>query len=147
MGIILVSLFGYALSTHDVVVEDTSNTATTTERVIATPEGAPIFEWSYESSTEDEIPRTTISLTAIYPDGERESKKIQTIEGGCNEYVSPDSDVYENSSMIICYYAGLGHYFKVVEAGGKFNVQERIFEEASPDYSPPVTGYETIATF
>lgn len=148
VAVLFVSILGYVVLTDNTIVEDTSSsTATTTQEVIEVSRGAPTFEWSYESFTEDEIPRTIISLTALYSNGECESKKIQTIQGSCNEYVSPDSDVYDGSTMIICYYAGFGHYFKVVETSDGFAVQEKMFEEASPDYSPPVMSYETIATF
>lgn len=111
-------------------------------------EGTPVFSWEYETSeNSDGIPETTITLAAAYPNGFVERKEIDTVEGSCNDYPEPDADVYENSTMIICYYAGLGRYYKVVTSGDEYLVQRRIFEEASPDYDPPVTDFETIATF
>lgn len=107
--------------------------------------GAPTFEWAYRAFTEDEIPRSEISLIARYENGTVEEKVIDTIQGDCNAYVEPDADVYERSEMIICYYAGLGHYYKVVEAESAYLVQRKIFEEATPDYAPPQEDFETIA--
>ena len=109
--------------------------------------GEPEFSWSYEAFEEDMIPKTHISLTATYEDGTKRRQMIDTIEGDCNEYVEPDSDVYARSTMIICYYAGFGRYYKVVEADGRYAVERKEFEEASPDYEPPVQEFEVIARF
>lgn len=106
------------------------------------------FEWVYESKDEkDGIPQTAISLVAHYTDGTTEKKLVDDIEGGCNEYSSPDKDVYTGSKMIICYYAGFGRYYKVVKAGDAYLVQRKEFEEASPDYNPPVQSFQTIVQF
>lgn len=118
-----------------------------TDQTIDVPEGKPVFTWSYSSFEKNEIPRTTISLSARYENGFVVTKMIDTIEGGCNEYQERDVDVYAGSSVIICYYAGLGRYFKVVENGSIYEVKRKEFEEASPDYNPPVRTFETIATF
>lgn len=109
--------------------------------------GRPVFEWSYKTSSDGEIPETTISLTSSYADGRGETKVIDTIEGECNTYENADADVYENSTMIICYYAGLGRYYKVVESEGSYSVLRKIFEEASPEYDPPQQAYEAVAIF
>lgn len=114
------------------------------------PLGEPSFEWSYASFMEDEIPRTTVSLIARYSGGTVEEKKIDTIQGvqdGCNAYPEPDADVYPKSEMIICYYAGLGQYFKVVESRDTYVVQRKIFEEGTPDYSPEPEPFTTVAEF
>jgi hypothetical protein len=111
-----------------------------------TSQGKPTFSWKYATDESGEIPQTTISLIASYP-ARGATKVIDTIEGTCNAYVSPDADVYAQSEMIICYYAGFGRYYKVVEKNGIYQVQRREFEEASPDYNPPVASFETIATF
>ncbi len=107
----------------------------------------PSFEWVYVESENTEIPETTISLTAQDSNGSVISKPIDTIAGGCNEYEERDADVYQNSTMIICYYAGLGHYYKVVESGEHYLVKRKVFEEASPEYTPPIEEFETIAQF
>ena len=109
--------------------------------------GDPVFEWTYASSSDMDIPYSKISLVARYPDGSIRTKDIDTIAGGCNAYGEADADVYEKSTMIICYYAGLGHYYKVVEDAGRYLVQRKTFEEASPEYNPPPEQFETIAEF
>ncbi|HRH55703.1 MAG TPA: hypothetical protein PK609_02450 [Candidatus Paceibacterota bacterium] len=109
--------------------------------------GDPSFEWSYKAFTENEIPYSRISLTAEYPNGATDRKEIDTIAGGCNEFIEPDADVYPQSTMIICYYAGLGHYYKVVEGDGAYLVQRKVFEEASPEYNPEPEEFEVIAQF
>lgn len=111
------------------------------------PQGEPIFTWVYATDESGEIPRTKISLRAMYFDGVSRTKEIDTVDGTCNVYPSPETDVYPKSEQIICYYAGLGHYFKIVAQDGKYLVQKRTFEEASPDYTPPVTNFETIVVF
>jgi hypothetical protein len=111
------------------------------------PAGEPVFGWKYSTVDKEGIPQTTISILATYPDSTEVTKEIDTIEGECNEYLEPDADVYQNSKMIICYYAGLGHYFKVIEGDGKYLVQRKVFEEASPEYNPPVEDFETVVEF
>lgn len=109
--------------------------------------GAPLFSWTYRDYVENDIPRSEISLVATYGDGTRTTKVIDTVEGSCTPYESTEEQVYEHASMILCYYAGFGLYYKVVEKSGSHLVQRKEFEEASPDYDPPVQPYETIATF
>lgn len=105
------------------------------------------FEWIYTYSSKSDIPRTGIDLRATYRDGTTETKHVDDIEGGCNEYEEKDRDTYPKSQMIICYYAGLGRYYKVVKQEHTYLVQRKEFEEASPDYSPPKQEFQTIAEF
>ena len=108
----------------------------------------PTFEWQYTDATAGgEIMKTTITLLARYPNGVEVTKMIDTIEGGCNEYVNPDKDVYQKSTEIICYYAGFGRYYKVVEGDKEYLVKRKEFEEASPDYNPPIQDFVTIEKF
>lgn len=109
--------------------------------------GTPMFEWKYVSFEKDFIPHTVVSLNAIYTNGTIRTKEIDTIEGGCNEYASPENDVYIKSTEIICYYSGLGRYYKVVLEGEEYIVKRKVFEEASPDYNPPIQGFITIEKF
>lgn len=109
--------------------------------------GAPTFEWTYAPFEKDFIPYNVVSLTATYPGSETRTKEIDTIEGGCNEYVNPDKDVYPKSTEIICYYAGFGRYYKVVPEGSEYLVKRKEFEEASPDYNPPIPDFMTIEKF
>ncbi len=110
-------------------------------------EGAPTFTWSYVESEADSITYSEISLTATYENDVTVTKRIDRIEGGCNEYAEPDSDVYEKSQMIICYYAGLGRYYKVVQEADGYVVLRKVFEEGTPDYTPPVEEYQVVTRF
>lgn len=114
---------------------------------INAPQGEPTFSWKYATDESGEISQTTISVIALYPDRSAVTKEVDTIEGSCNSYDTPDADVYLRSHMIICYYAGLGHYYKIVEKNGAYAVQRKVFEEASPDYNPPIQPFETVAEF
>ena len=109
--------------------------------------GQPTFTWTYQTSEEEGIPQTEIRLTSTNKTGATETKVVDSIQGDCNAYEPLDEDVYQNSTMIICYYAGLGHYFKVVADQDGYMVQRKVFEEASPEYEPPVQPYETIVRF
>lgn len=126
-------------------------TVPTVETVILDEEkearGAPTFTWSYHTFEGTDFPVTEISLTAAYEDGSSETKLIEKIQGSCNDYEDPDQMIYERSTMSMCYYAGYGHYYKVIEELESYAVQRRIFEEASPDYEPPILPFETIARF
>lgn len=149
LAIVFVLLLGYILLSGTVRIGESdqaslSETATTTE---AADKGEPVFEWSYDLDESGEIPRSIVALTASYADGTSVEKEIDTVDGTCNEYPEPDTDIYPGSTMIICYYAGFGQYYKVVESGGLYVVQRRVFEEASPEYDPPVQGYEALASF
>lgn len=115
--------------------------------VVATTTKNASFEWLYFSFEKDGIPQTTISLQASYDDGTTQTKEIGTVEGNCNVYDERDADIYPGSEMIICYYAGFGRYYKVVKSGSGYIVQRKEFEEVSPDYSPPIRGFETVVIF
>ncbi len=112
-----------------------------------TPVGTPIFSWQYTPVNDRDFPKTQITLTATYPDTTRISKDIDTPDGSCNDYANPDANVYPRSTMIICYAAGLGHYYKVVQDNGHYLVQRKTFEEGSPEYTPPELPFETIERF
>lgn len=128
-------------------VSDQRQEETTYTEEVPLPEGAPSFTWELDYTNETEYPQTTLSLNATYENGVVIKKDVDTAQGSCNEYDNRDKDVFKDSQMIICYYAGLGHYYKVVASDTGYNVQRRIFEEGSPDYNPPVLGFETIVTF
>lgn len=150
--VLMVTIFigSFIISSNEkkvIINTDTSNTGVSGDT--QTPIGEPVFTWSYEPIDESaEIPRTSVSLTANYPDGNKITKQIEVIQGGdCNEYQSPDQDVYPKSEMIICYYAGFGEYYKVVKDVDKYLVKRKMFEEASPDYNPPQAQFEVLAEF
>ncbi len=114
------------------------------ESTVPAPQGAPTMTWLYVP-IEGETPHTALSLKATYPSGTVTVLEVETIEGSCNDFEDRDADVYANSQMIICYYAGLGRYYKVVENDTAYLVQRRVFEEGTPDYMPPREEFETVA--
>lgn len=113
------------------------------------PTGKPVFTWDFQRVEDGDYPKTIVSVSAKYENDVIVKKEIDTAQGSCNVYDNPKKEVvYEKSEMIICYFAGLGHYYKIVEnQEGKYDVQRRIFEEGSPDYNPPVLPFETIVQF
>lgn len=143
-GVYVALVYGFSTNSVDkqaTTMPELSGEMNTTQKQNA------VFTWNYTPFEEDAIPYTRISVTARYEDGALETKEIDTIEGSCNDYPDADEDVYENSSMIICYYAGLGRYYKVVETDTGYAVERKVFEEATPDYDPPVEEFEVIAQF
>lgn len=144
---IMILLFGLLLIGMYVAIHHARIRHETGDTGVVTTHGAPTFTWSYQYMDQGEFPRTDVSIVATYPDGFSTTKLLGTVDGSCNEYVTPDKDIYERSTMSICYAAGLGHYFKVVKEGDTYTVQEKIFEEGGPEYTPPDRPYETVATF
>ena len=108
--------------------------------------GEPTFTWSYETDESGDVPSTVVYATATYEDGTSVRKEIDTVQGTCATHPDPAADAY-GATQIICYYAGFGTYYKVVASGDTYAVQRQEFEEASPDYQPPVAAFETIVTF
>jgi len=50
----------------------------------------PQFSWNYKPTMrEDEFPQTIVSVTAAYKEGTQDVKEIATVDGSCNDYVSP----------------------------------------------------------
>lgn len=155
--IILAVLFvaGYFIASRFLITKDSASETLTNEATVSketaettpAPEGKPRFTWIYNYKPDGDYPETDLSLTATYENGATVTKVIDTAQGSCNQYDTRDRDVYAQSEMVICYFAGLGHYYKVVESKGEYLVQRRIFEEGSPDYNPPVLPFETIAQF
>ncbi len=133
-GLLLIAV--YATRSRTAVVPPTN-----------TPLGSPTFSWQYTPIDNQDFPKTRITLTATYPDSTTISKEIDTPDGSCNDYSNPDTDTYSQSTMIICYAAGLGHYYKVVEQDDVYLVMRKTFEEGSPEYNPPQQQFETIARF
>ncbi len=143
--IILLLLLGCLVLSQPTTIKET--TLPETIQIGATQPKSASFEWAYSSFEKDQMPWTDVILVAKYSDGTKETKHVETIEGNCNEYTERDTDVYEASQMIICYYAGFGRYYKVVKKETGYEVQRKEFEEASPDYSPPVQNFQTIMKF
>lgn len=112
--------------------------------------GTPTFVWKYESADTlnlDGIPNTNIYLEVVYEDVVVEKRLIDTTPGSCNDLPDTESDTLENSTNIQCYSAGLGYRFKITKGMDGYLVERKTFEEALPDYAPPVYEYEVISEF
>lgn len=110
---------------------------------------APVFVWKFEEADSlnlDGIPETNVIIEATYSGGNVETKLIDTTPGGCNAL--PDSrDNISGAESIQCYSAGLGYHFRITKGDNSYTVERKTFEEALPDYEPPVYTYEVIAEF
>ncbi len=128
----------------DVVVDSDQVTVDTNVTI-----EAPVFVWKFEEADSlnlDGIPETDIILEATYSGGKVETKLIDTTPGGCNTL--PDSeDSVAGAQSIQCYSAGLGYRFRITKGENSYNIERKTFEEALPDYEPPVYEYEVIAEF
>ena len=125
----------------------TSTSATPSATPTTGSKGLPNFEWGFKLSEKNAITYTTLSLTATYQNKSKTTKVIGTVQGTCNVYDDRDANAYKASEMIICYSAGAGTYYKVVQNGNSYNIQKKDFEEASPSYNPPARSYATVVTF
>jgi hypothetical protein len=108
------------------------------------------FTWKYEKADSlnlDGIPNTNIFLEVKYENGIIQNKLIDTTAGSCNDLPEKDPDSVENSTNIQCYSAGLGYRFKITKGVESYFVERKTFEEALPDYTPPLYQYEVIAEF
>ncbi len=108
------------------------------------------FIWRYEKAStlnSDGLPKTNVFLEAVYPNGSIDRKLIDTRDGGCNDLPDSDADSVAISHDAQCYAAGLGYHYKVTKGETSYLVQRKKFEEASPDYTPPVSAYEVVGEF
>ena len=55
-----------------------------------------------------------------------------------------EATITKNSAIILCYYAGFGRVFRVIDQADNYVVQGKDIEEGTPDYAPPETSFETI---
>lgn len=140
--IVVVLVVGYKAYNRPVVTTDTVSAPTQ-----VSPKGKPVFTWEYSYDEKGEFPKTHLSLVATYENDVVIEQAIDTPDGSCNVYETKDSDVYADSEMLICYAAGLGNYYKIVSVNDTYLVQRKTFEEASPEYNPPIQSYQTIAQF
>lgn len=112
--------------------------------------GTPIFEWKFEEADSlnlDGNPEINVFLEAMYPNKVVQRKLIDTVPMGCNTLEDTKEIIALNSSVAQCYGAGLGYWFKVTKGENSYLVERKMFEEASPDYNPPASTYETILEF
>lgn len=109
--------------------------------------GEPKFTWEYRSFEREEIPRTAVTAVATYGNGDRETREAGEVDGSCDIEPGGAEAIGVRAEVILCYYAGGGSYFMIVEESGGYAVQRRDFDEGSPDYEPPVLPFETVARF
>ena len=110
----------------------------------------PIFLWEFEEADSlnlDGIPQTNIFLKATYSNGAVERKLIKTSDSSCNELPDNEEGSVPGSASIQCYGAGLGYRLKVTKGAESYLVLQKKFEEASPEYNPPMHQYEIILEF
>lgn len=119
------------------------------ESIVVSAVYPPTFTWSFQESDTlslDGLPETQVMLAITDTHGTTQTKIIDTIPGGCNEIDASeeDTDIVQGTEKIQCYYAGLGHWYKIVQGEDSYAVERKTFEEASPAYDPPTYEYETI---
>ena len=107
------------------------------------------FSWEYPvDRREGEIVYRSVYVVAKYDDGTDERSLVDTIGGDCNIDPADTPELALGSEQITCYYAGLGHKFRVIEEGEEYLVQERTGEEALPtNEGAPPAEFETKLTF
>jgi len=117
--------------------------ATTTKPATTTTVVAqPTFTWSFRKTPGGDIAMTEITLTTTYPNGTKRSQIIETVDGSCNDVDTSEKDMYAKSNMVVCYYSGFGINYKIVKDAKGYVVMRKEFEEATPDYNPPVQVYK-----
>lgn len=112
--------------------------------------GVSAFAWRFEQADSlnlDGIPETDIFLDATYQNGEVQTRLIDTVSSSCNELPDTEPDSVEGTTNIQCYGAGLGYRFKITRSDESYLIERKMFEEALPDYNPPVYEYETVMEF
>lgn len=152
LSVVLAVVFIYRNNFSSVPAENEDMTTEQTQQPEenTTPAKPAVFAWRFTEANTlnlDGNPNTNVYLSATYTNGETEEKLIDTTAGSCNEIPDMAEDIAHNSTMIQCYAAGLGYYFKVTEAENGYRVERKTFEEATPDYEPPAYLYEVIAEF
>lgn len=108
----------------------------------------PTFAWTFEDDdmlNPDGNPQTNIFLEATYSDGTLRKELIDTVPSSCTTLPDPEEGSVPNTSAVQCYGAGLGYVYKITEGEQSYRVERKQFEEASPEYEPPVSEYEVIA--
>ena len=121
---------------------DTPVPAAPDEAAERTVEG---FAWDLADVEDSEYDETEVTLIVRYDDGTSQRIGADTVEGSCYDE-DVETALAPGSTQITCYYAGLGHKFRVLDSDDAYLLQMRVFEEAGPDYAPPVQEFETIAT-
>jgi hypothetical protein len=108
------------------------------------------FSWRFENANSlngDGNPNTDIFIDILYENREVVSKLVQVSHGSCNELEEVERDSLAGTKNVLCYGAGLGYRLKIVKVDNLYRIMRQTFEEGSPDYTPTILPYETIAEF
>jgi hypothetical protein len=103
------------------------------------------FSWIHTTDESGETPKSTVSVRIAKDDGTSSTEQIATVDGSCNE-MPVETPLAFGSAQLLCYYAGFGYQYRVIELGDAFAVQQKEIEEASPDYNPPIADFVTVIT-
>lgn len=145
---ILLILIGVAAFLYMTYVSDAPERHTVEPVTQGEPTAASSFVWRFEeadSLNPDGMPETEICLDVTYTDGSVVTELVDTTHASCNALPDTDADSVPGTSNIQCYGAGLGYRFKITRGEESYLVQRKMFEEASPEYEPPVQEYETVS--
>ncbi len=109
---------------------------------------ASAFAWRYVPGEDDldGLPKTVIFVDVTYANGKTVSKKVDEVQGSCND-VDPDAKDYDmvaGTTKIQCYAAGFGEWYKIIKGADSYEVMRKEFAEGSPDFNPPEFPYETV---
>ncbi len=112
---------------------------------------ATSFAWRFPNGGEDldGLPKTQVSLDVTYANGIVVSKRIEEVQGSCNN-VDPqkeDADRVVGTTKIQCYAAGFGEYYKIIKGINSYEVRRKHIEEGVPEVAPTEFNYETVAEF
>ncbi len=148
LTLIIVAMFGY-LKKNQQTNSSTEMLEVTKQENLKNSE-SPVFVWNFEDDDSlnlDGNPQTNIYIEAKYPNGVVLNKLVDTTAGSCNILPEVSEDIVPYSSIIQCYSAGLGYRYKIIKEQESYIVQRKTFEEALPNYNPPVYEYETVLEF
>lgn len=145
IGIFCLGIFiGQKMNTVEILNSEVAEIKTAADPTMLPNNKVTNFSWSHKIvDTNADYPKSLVSLYVTRADGSIESKIISTVDGSCNELLDAELGGL-NSTQLLCYYAGFGYQFRIINLDGGYAVQQKEIEEASPDYNPPLAEFETI---
>lgn len=90
-----------------------------------------------------EFPKSEVFATATYTDGTTKIMTVKDVQGSC-DFLEPDIALGRQAEELLCYYAGFGEVFRIIETDIAYGVETKEIEEASPDYNPPIAEFRTL---
>lgn len=145
---LLAIIFGVAIFAGGVYVGLSLEDSSTTNPPADARKEISGFEWRVDSSVNsDGMPESEVRIVIQYADGTTDNNLVDEINAECNSE-DVETTLALNSEQITCYYAGLGHKFRVIEEGDQYLVQQLTFEEATPENEgAPLSTFETKDTY